>query len=566
MKFQVIDLFCGAGGVTEGIQKAIFCKEKIAEVVACINHDDTAIRSHQANHRSTLHFTEDIRAFDLHKLPVLDRSKIIVLWASLECTNFSKAKGGKPRDADSRTLAEHLYRYIEYIDPDYVMIENVREFMAWGMLDKNGKPVSMDKGRDYLRWVKKIINYGYNYDYRLLDAADFGAYCLRKRYFGMFAKKGLPIKFPQPTHSRKLNPMFKTKQWKPVKECLDLNDEGNSIFGRKKSLLENTLKRILEGLKKFATYDKFIFTSVSSSYSENGIKYNPGKSIDDVSPCVPTHNRLGVVFLSKYYSGHPEHKNIGIDEPSGTIKTIDNQAVVQCEFLHTYHGKNGKSYSTNRPTVTIPTKDEISLVVPVHFLDCQYSTGRKNQSVNEPSGSILTNPKERLVTCQFIDMQYSDSKNTRDIKSPCGSVTKNPKANLVSPKFIDSTQFNNKPSSINEPAKTLTANRKRMYLISPILGRSNKKLFILIYEDDSDTMKLIKQFMAENGIIDIKMRMLKVNELKKIMGLKEKYILLGNQTKQKWMIGNMVHPIVPKKWFEDLYKALLEQEELSKAA
>ena len=32
----------------------------------------------------------------------------IVLWASLECTNFSRAKGGQPRDADSRTLAEHL--------------------------------------------------------------------------------------------------------------------------------------------------------------------------------------------------------------------------------------------------------------------------------------------------------------------------------------------------------------------------------------------------------------------------------------------------------------------------
>ena len=37
----------------------------------------------------------------------------VVLWASLECTNFSRAKGGLPRDADSRTLAEHLFRYIE---------------------------------------------------------------------------------------------------------------------------------------------------------------------------------------------------------------------------------------------------------------------------------------------------------------------------------------------------------------------------------------------------------------------------------------------------------------------
>lgn len=488
MKFIVVDLFCGAGGVTSGIRKARYNGNIIADVVACINHDDTAIKSHKANHKKTIHFTEDIKVFDLKKLPV------------------------------SRTLAE-----IEYIDPDYVMIENVREFMAWGSLDGNGKPVSMDKGKDYLKWVKKIQSYGYNYDYRLLDAADFGAYCLRKRYFGLFAKIGLPLKFPQPTHSKKPNPMFNTKQWKPVRECLDLKDEGNSIFERKKELSENTLKRILEGLKKFATYDKFIFTSVSSSLSKNGIKYNPGKSVDSVSP-------------------------------------IDNQAVVNVEFLTEYHGAGINIHSTKKPCSTISTKDRLSVIKPVHFLDCQYSTGRKNQSDNEPSGSILTNPKERLVSVKFLDMQYSDSKNTRDIDSPSGAITKNPKVSLVSPKFIIDRQYNNKAGSLDKPAKTIIANqgKRPMYLISPILSIDDEKLFIVIYENDTDTMKLIKEFMAENGIVDIKMRMLKVSELKKIMGLPENYILHGNQTKQKWMIGNMVHPLMSKKWFEALYKELLK--------
>ena len=73
----------------------------------------------------------------------------VVLWASLECTNFSKAKGGQPRDADSRTLAEHLFRYIEAINPDYIQIENVEEFMSWGPMAENGRPISMHKGEDY---------------------------------------------------------------------------------------------------------------------------------------------------------------------------------------------------------------------------------------------------------------------------------------------------------------------------------------------------------------------------------------------------------------------------------
>ena len=104
----------------------------------------------------------------------------LVLWASLECTNFSKAKGGQPRDADSRTLAEHLFRYIETINPDYIQIENVEEFMSWGDMDENGKPISMDKGRLYQRWVRNVRKYGYNFDFRILNAADYGAYTTRK--------------------------------------------------------------------------------------------------------------------------------------------------------------------------------------------------------------------------------------------------------------------------------------------------------------------------------------------------------------------------------------------------
>ena len=80
----------------------------------------------------------------------------VVLWASLECTNFSRAKGGQPRDADSRTLAEHLFRYIEALTPDYIQIENVEEFMSWGDLDENGKPISRDKGRLYTNWVDNV--------------------------------------------------------------------------------------------------------------------------------------------------------------------------------------------------------------------------------------------------------------------------------------------------------------------------------------------------------------------------------------------------------------------------
>jgi len=112
IRYIVVDLFCGAGGTTTGYAKA---KDKhgnpIAIIAACVNHDHKAIRSHWENHPEVYHFEEDIRTLEL--LPLQEIVKAyrklypwakIVLWASLECTNFSKAKGGQSHDADSRTL------------------------------------------------------------------------------------------------------------------------------------------------------------------------------------------------------------------------------------------------------------------------------------------------------------------------------------------------------------------------------------------------------------------------------------------------------------------------------
>ena len=181
IRLLYIDLFCGAGGTSTGVEKANYKERKCAKVIACVNHDANAIASHAANHPEAQHYTEDMRTLDLRPLAehtaemrrMYPMAKV-VLWASLECTNFSRAKGGQPRDADSRTLAEHLFRYIEALTPDYIQIENVEEFMSWGDLDENGKPISRDKGRLYTNWVDNVKAYGYKFDHRILNAANYG--------------------------------------------------------------------------------------------------------------------------------------------------------------------------------------------------------------------------------------------------------------------------------------------------------------------------------------------------------------------------------------------------------
>lgn len=515
-----VDLFCGAGGTSTGVNSARLNGQSCASVVACVNHDPKAIASHAANHPEALHFTEDIRTLKLsplvahlNKCRIENPEALTALWASLECTNFSKAKGGQPRDADSRTLAEHLFRYIEALDPDYIQIENVEEFMSWGDLDANGKPISRDKGRAYLRWVRKVKSYGYDFEHRILNAADYGAYTSRKRFFGIFAKKGLPIVFPQPTHSRNPEPgLFGiTNKWKAVREVLDLNDEGKSIFNRKKPLSDKTLERIYSGLIKFVAGGKDAFIVKYNSMNQHGRYIAP--SLEDPCPTVATQGRLAlasVQFLSKQYGGAPEGKNISLDTPAGTITTVDHHA-----FISVHYG-NGFNTSVESPAATLTTHDRMALV-QINFLDMQYGNG-KPSSVESVAGTVTTNPKHHLVT--------------------------------VKHHYLMNPQFSSPGGSVESPCFTLIAkmDKRPPYLISTQSGDFD----IPIYETDTPIMLKIKEFMITYRIIDIKMRMLKTSELKLIMGFPADYILIGTQADQKKFIGNAVEVTIARKWCEAL--------------
>lgn len=528
IRLLYIDLFCGAGGTSTGVERAKDIDgHKCAKVIACVNHDRNAIASHAANHPEAVHFTEDIRTLELS--PMVEHLNAcrarypkakVVLWASLECTNFSRAKGGQPRDADSRTLAEHLFRYIEALQPDYIQIENVEEFMSWGDLDEKGHPISKDAGRLYRRWVENVKAYGYRYEWRMMNAADYGAYTSRRRFFGMFAKGGLPIVFPEPTHSKEGRPG--TRRWRAVKNVLDLSDAGVSIFDRKKPLCEKTLMRIRAGLYKFVAGGQTEFIIKWNSFNRNGSYVPPG--VDDPCPTVVTQNRLGIArvcFLSKAFSGGADGKNIGVEGPAGTVTTVDHH-----QFITVYHGRSGAA-SVDRPAPTLTTKDRLSMV----FLDNMYGTG-KPSSIESPNPTLTTNPHQATVSIHFIE---------------------NP-------------QFGSAGSSVDGPCPTVIArqDKKPLSLASAILSGSHPSFIKdtpdgLVYEvfgTDSETLKDIKVFMAQFRIYDITMRMLKVPELLRIMGFGDQYILIGNQGEQKKYIGNAVCPEIPAAWCKTICLAL----------
>lgn len=575
MKEFVIDLFCGAGGTSEGVHLAN-CD---STVTACVNHDEKAIESHRRNHPKAKHFIEDIRnpevvwflKLRVDALRKLYPDCIITIWASLECTNFSKAKGGLPREADSRTLANHLFMYLDALKPDYLMIENVVEFMAWGPLDENGKPVSRKRGQDYLRWIDKVKMRGYRFDWKELNSADYGAYTARNRYFAQFAKDDLPISWPVPTHTK--NPSLEKtlfdsplKKWNAVKEVLDFSIEGNSIFNRKKPLVDNTLKRIYAGLVKFVANgdDSFIKKYFSGRPAGKVISTNgPAGTITTVD-----HQSLvSCDFIVQRNTGNPKSKLVDVNGPARTItSTGGNQDVVSLEWILKYNSSNSKGHhnppSIDEPCPTVAVQNRLGLA-QASFLQSYYGNGNAH-NINEPCPTITT--KDRFSKINYLMLNYSNGDNIRSVDSPAGTVVINDKHNLVDvTHFLFNPQFKNEGNSIEKPCPVIIARQDKKPL-GLIICEHSENYAIPIYKDDSPTMVKIKQFMAVYGITDIKMRMLVVEELLQIQGFPKDYELVGTQTDKKKFIGNSVEVTTAKKLFEAHHEGIVEYFERKNAA
>ncbi len=612
--FIVVDLFSGAGGTTIGVEEAFLDGTKVAVCIAAVNHDHLAIKSHWMNHKHVVHYEEDIRNLDLTGLVILVNAyrKLwpnakVILWGSLPCPHFSKAKGGGRKRSDMRTLAwalckryDHVSRkffvgdsYIQKINPDYIHIENVTEFESWGPLDKFGNVVKDKKGQYFKKWCRYIQGLGYSMEWRKINAADHGAYTKRTRLFGCFAKGDQPIIWPEPSHS-KLSDMF-TEKWKPVKEVLDFKDEGVSIFpklgGRKKPLSPKTYRRVISGVRKYMPISGGAFLlKYNSTNQETGAHVPP--SIEEPAPVISTQVRMGLVqpqgFMLKYHGNNGDGaKPESFEDPASTLTVKDRLAKVNVScWIDKQYSEGTRHESVEDPIGALPTVPKASLAqAEQYWLESFYSTDKTAISINDPCPTVTTKPHEALIKAEhWIDQQYGNS-GPIPIEDPVGALTANPKNNLVqSQHFIIPQNFNNGPSSIEDPLQVITANRKYHYLVNPqfssrggsvddpcftLIARMDKAppylvtldsghLAIEVYESDIPEVRELKELMAAYGIIDIKMRMLRIPELKKIQGFPEEYILLGKQEDQKKFIGNSVHKQVPKRWYEAKAKHLRE--------
>lgn len=250
----IVDLFAGGGGASTAILNATGRHPDVA-----VNHNADAIGVHQANHPSTRHYTCDVREVDPVEACTIDGvlHPVGLMWASPDCTHFSKARGGKPVEKGIRSLADVVVVWARAVRPRLIHLENVEEFQDWGPVLENGQPCPDSKGIDFRRWVKDLQDLGYVVDWRELVAADYGAPTTRKRLFLIARCDGEPIRWPQPTHASRAQlakgDLFQRhlKPWRAAAEIIDWSIPVPSIFGRKRPLKPKTQARIAKGLKRY---------------------------------------------------------------------------------------------------------------------------------------------------------------------------------------------------------------------------------------------------------------------------------------------------------------------------
>lgn len=353
----IIDCFAGGGGASVGIEMALGRQVDIA-----INHDPQAILMHKTNHPRTKHITEDIFTVDLQKY-VKGRS-VALMWASPDCTQFSKAKGGKPRENGIRMLPWAVYKHAKAVQPEVLIMENVEEIQDWGALDENGYPIQEDKGKEYERFILAMKSLGYDFDSRELIAADYGAPTTRKRWYAIFRRDGRRIVWPTPTHFKELEP-----KWKECGDYIDWSDLGTSIFDRKKPLAEATCRRIANGIRKYIVEnpdpyivkDKSALAYIIQYHGEQRSGDSRGQLLTEPIRTIDTSNRYGLVtaFITKFYKTGIGQ---GCDEPLHTITTSSGHFGLVSAFLVKYYSGAENNQAIDRPLDTITTRERFGLV------------------------------------------------------------------------------------------------------------------------------------------------------------------------------------------------------------
>ena len=426
----VVDNFAGGGGASTGMELGLNRHVDIA-----INHDPEAIDMHKVNHPETNHYCESV--WDVDPIEACNDRPVGMAWFSPDCKHFSKAKGSKPVDKNIRGLAWVAVRWAALVPVRVFMLENVEEFLTWGPVvetEKGIQPCPERKGETFDAFIKclttgleedhpawdeiknalgdnfpyqKLMNgLGYDVDHNILSACDFGAPTIRKRFFLIARNAGEQIVWPNPTHGPDGSGL---EPYKTAADIIDWSIPTKSIFGRKKPLAENTLKRIAKGLEKFVLNNDapFIVPADASFITEHAnASSQRNMPIDEPLRTICAQVKGGHFALVTSHIIKMRGTNLGhqVNEPIHTVSAGGNLLGEVRAFLLKYYGTSN-AVEVAAPLDTITTKDRFALVTV---------KGEKYQIVD--IGMRMLEPHELFAGMGF-GKDYKISHNSQGLKN-----------------------------------------------------------------------------------------------------------------------------------------------------
>lgn len=404
-----VDLFAGGGGASEGFRRAFGRGPDIA-----VNHCHHAIQMHALNHPETHH--EEASVWEIRPEAACQGKPVDILWLSPDCRHFSRAKGSPKVSPRVRTLARVAIPWARQVRPRVIALENVREFLTWGPLKRVWDPVEQEwywtpdkarAGQYFRKFVADLESEGYNVDWRVLNAADYGAPTSRERLFLVARLDGRP-KWPAPTHGPRRRP------YRTAAECIDWDIPVRSIFGREKPLAEATQRRLAAGLVRFVLNNKRPFI-VSIDNRSSGS--SPVRAVDEPLSSITTKNRHGLVAATWI----PKHYGTGVGQdltwPMSTITAGSvHQGLCAAWMAKHYTGATGKQMELPLATITATDHNALCLAAQgdqgaervVAWLERYYSDGGHSSSLQLPLPTITTKDRMSLVIARVREMQIVD--------------------------------------------------------------------------------------------------------------------------------------------------------------
>lgn len=421
---DIVDLFCGAGGTSTGILKAV--SERLGKVprLTAVNHWRTAVNTHALNHPTVKHLCESVE--NLHPLD-LAPDGLHLLAASCECRFHSNARGGGPCNEQSRSQPWQLVRWATDISVENILMENVREFMKWGPLHRRTKrPIKSRRGEFFKAFINALMNLGYQVEFRIQKAADYGDPTSRERFI-MIARKGKAVVWPEATHGP-----GRGKPWRAARGIIDWQLKGKSLFGEDGSprLCANTVARIAAGLKKFGGAAAEPFLVLLRGTSKEQIE----RSARTLAEPLPTltagggHMMLCEPFVIGQQSGAIARST---EEPLPTVATAGAIRLVQ-PFIVGAGGpaRAGEPSSIEKPLHTVMCRNTKCLVEPLIVqTDQTGGNGCYSRPISAPFPTVVT--KQNALLVQPLVVKYYKSGVCKPVDEPLDTVTTKARFMLV---------------------------------------------------------------------------------------------------------------------------------------